>query len=434
MKDKNLMLFGLGGRESSLKGIAIFLFIYFGATLFAAILTPLFYWLAQWAYNIDPHFLGIDLEWLLKKGVDDFFDRIRYVPIVLGLPIMMKVCGLFSIKYIGLSINKQNIITFLRTFIAGVALAFVIFFMQYKNAQKPTSEINLMLPCDAYSFTLSLGKPVPDTVRNINFEIKDENISKENSFNLEDGKICKITNLYKNKRQQKYLVKIELPELAQVSILKNSQGENLPLTNIVPKKKETSQLLTLIAKSFLCGLVGAFLVALLEEVLFRCLIFRSAYTAWGSLWGVIFASAFFAYKHFHVPSSIWQNIPGGECHAEWYTGFIVAYYDTVGVFMNFDLTIFTALFLFGCLLCLFYMKTRILWGSIGFHAGIVATMFAYSDSFIVNPNATQKFWFGTEMLSDSIFSIIALSIIIAILVFSLRTNKRNLDEPDKQIA
>lgn len=407
MKDKNLMLFGLDGSKSSLKGLWIFFAIYFGATLFAAVLTPPFYWLAQYIQSVDPNFMGVDMNWLLDKGTEAFFDRIRYVPIVLGLPVMMKMCGLFSLKYIGLNLSLSNLKKFAKTFFVGFLTAAAIFSVQYWNAQKPTPNARLLLLPDTYSLEFSQnGSP-----QKFAAEVPDIEGEKRSELTLPNGEKIKIFQGRKGRHGPERWLRIDAPANCPIVSAANSKGEKISVSNI-SKKNGSQSFFKMALYSALGGIIGAFLVALLEEVIFRALIFRSFYTAFGAALAVALSSAFFAYKHFGVPNSIWQNIDGGLLHAEWYTGFVIAYYDTVGVFMTFDPVIFAALTLFGCVLSVLYVQTKVLWGPIGFHTGIVATFMVYRDIFFVNPNPEQKFWFGSAALSDSVLAVAILSLIL----------------------
>ena len=98
-REKEMMFFGLSAEEHSMRGVGLFLFIYLGATLVASILTPPVYWAVEWLHSVNP---SETTTWLLGKRLDIFYDRIRWVPIIIGFPWMMKECGLFSLSNLSL--------------------------------------------------------------------------------------------------------------------------------------------------------------------------------------------------------------------------------------------------------------------------------------------------------------------------------------------
>lgn len=319
-KEKPLMLFGLDIWQSSYRGLKLFLGVYVFATLFAAVLTPPIYAIAKW-YNSTFH--SETTQWLVDKGVDNFFDRIRYIPIILALPWILKKCSLLSLKNLGLTPSADNLIKFLKYFAFGIILAVAIFAVQI-------------------AFTDVVISPETNSAR--------------------------------------------------------------------------------IAKAIFGGLLGALAVAFIEELVFRALVLRCFYTAWGAFSGILFSSLFFAYKHFKVPNSIWDNI---DVHSSsWDIGFIVAYYDTVGVFMTFDPLMFATLTVFGMALSAMYLYTRSLGSPIGFHAGIVWMIFVF-NSFLANCNDAQTMRIvGSMKLSDGWVGLIVLSVIFIVFTLAIRRRQR----------
>ena len=93
-KEREMMLFGLPPDGRSFKGVGLFLFIYLGATLFAAVLTPPAYWAVEWLHSASP---SETTTWLLGKPLDVYYDRLRWAPIILGFPWMMKELSLIHI-------------------------------------------------------------------------------------------------------------------------------------------------------------------------------------------------------------------------------------------------------------------------------------------------------------------------------------------------
>jgi len=108
------------------------------------------------------------------------------------------------------------------------------------------------------------------------------------------------------------------------------------------------------------------------------MILRMFYTA--TRWPILalyVMSAFYAYTHFKVPTSVWLHVAPG---VRWDTGFFVAYWTTFGITENFDLAQFVVLWLLGMILGLLTIKSGSLLPAIGLHAGIVSAMFFYRGS------------------------------------------------------
>lgn len=64
-----------------------------------------------------------------------------------------------------------------------------------------------------------------------------------------------------------------------------------------------------LANILISAILGGLILGFLEELVMRCLIMRSIYTAFDALSAVVLSSLFFAYKHFKVPNSIWDSLP-----------------------------------------------------------------------------------------------------------------------------
>lgn len=127
-REKSLMLFGLDADRYSLKGVWLFLFVYLGATLFAAITTAPAYWFVEWVHSISP---SDTTRWLLGKDMDVYFDRMRWVPIIVGLPWVLSKCGLLSASNLGIRLSLSSLKTAGRYFLLGLVLAGTIFSLQY---------------------------------------------------------------------------------------------------------------------------------------------------------------------------------------------------------------------------------------------------------------------------------------------------------------
>ena len=142
-----MMLFGLSASESSLKGLGLFLFVYLGATFFAAAATAPVYWAVQY---LDSHFSLSLTKWMLGYEIDVFFDRLRWIPIILGLPWVLAKCGLFSLRNLGISFDRSHARMFLRFFLYGIGLSAFIFLMQLiftKVVYDGNFTAKLAMPC-----------------------------------------------------------------------------------------------------------------------------------------------------------------------------------------------------------------------------------------------------------------------------------------------
>jgi membrane protease YdiL (CAAX protease family) len=118
-RDEYFMLFGLKPEEGSLRGLGLLAALFFGALLFAALAAPPVHWLAKaWA---DAYPCGPSL-FLAKQKLPVFFDRLRWLPIVAGLPWLLKACGLWSWQRMGYKTDAPWLGAFLKWFAAGMAM------------------------------------------------------------------------------------------------------------------------------------------------------------------------------------------------------------------------------------------------------------------------------------------------------------------------
>ncbi len=315
-ENTNLLLFGLKDGQRSIKGAYVFIVAYVLSTILGAIFAPPAFWLAQYLHETHPD--NGTLTWLAGKGVDVFFDRARYVAIILALPVVFVKCRLTSLGALRMKINSRSLAEFAKYYLLGLLLLAFMFAMQL-----------LFTDCEFKS--ISCG-----------------------------------------------------------------------------------EFFGVLGRVFFATLF----LGLLEELLFRDLIMRSFYTAWGMFFGIVLSSMFFAYKHFKVPSFI----GGLDLHsASWYTGFQVAWYDTVGIFMTFNLLAYLSLFLFGCVLCAMFLRAKTLYAPVGFHAAAVLAMALYGT--FVSPKADElRVVFGGVWVTDSYM---ATGLLAALLLFLLFAGQKN---------
>lgn len=125
--ERNFMLFGLSETQRSWQGLRLLMGVYIGSLLFAAILAPWLYWLVQALHAVAPQ----TFEYLAHKGFEDYFDRLRWLPVLIVLPWLFIRCRLYSAKDIGLSWNRQTRGLLRRWFILGALLLLLIVGTQF---------------------------------------------------------------------------------------------------------------------------------------------------------------------------------------------------------------------------------------------------------------------------------------------------------------
>lgn len=307
---KDLMLFNAGADDHVFRGLLLFLYVYAGASLFASVFTPLAFWLVEWVNANCPCELS---QYLARKKIDVYYDRLRWAPIIVALPFILKACGLLSFKNLGIAARGWAVKAFAKFWLVGAAATCLIFAAQ----------------------AVFVG------------------------------------------------VKMR-PDVSVGSIV-------------------------------FSALLGSLILGFLEEIVFRGLIMRCVYTAIGGISGIVLSSLFFAYKHFKVPDQIWSVLPDGGHSAQWYSGFVVCYYDTIGISYDFALVPFLSLFVFAVVLCMFYVRTKTLLSPIGFHAGAIFCMMIFSKTFEL-VSRQNEFIFGNEWLTNGCVGLGALT---AVLLFSI---------------
>ncbi len=322
-REQSFMLFGLNVRESSWRGVLLLFGIYFGAMLLAALLSPPIYACFQWWAEVHPNRVS---TYLAGKGLDDFFERIRMVPVVLGLPFLLKACGLLSLRNLGVRFSAYGLGRMMGWFLVGAGLVFIIALGQL-------------------FFGETMAKP-----------------------GLSGWQLLKI------------------PMLALLS-----------------------------------GLI----LGLIEEIVFRGMVFRMFYTAVRPWLAIGLCSLFFAYTHFKLPGALTEVALGSET---WSSGLMVAYGTTFGIFYEFALIDFLSLLALSCLLCLMTLRTRSLMGCIGFHAGAVWMMITYRG-FIWVGDGENRWWWGGTGIVDGVFPLLLMLAVCGWLGLGLYRSSRSGKEP-----
>ncbi|MGC9451883.1 MAG: CPBP family intramembrane glutamic endopeptidase [Oceanipulchritudo sp.] len=150
------------------------------------------------------------------------------------------------------------------------------------------------------------------------------------------------------------------------------------------------------------ALVAGLLVGWLEEAIFRGMVFRMFYTAVKPLPAVILSALAFAAVHFKdVPSGM-----GVDFH--WYSGFLVAGYQSISVFLTVEWLDFANLFLAGVVLNLVFLRTGSLVPCMGLHAGWVLVRNSWNDLVNIREGGATQFW-GSASIVDGYASLIMLT-------------------------
>ncbi|MEX0331716.1 MAG: lysostaphin resistance A-like protein [Puniceicoccaceae bacterium] len=167
----------------------------------------------------------------------------------------------------------------------------------------------------------------------------------------------------------------------------------------------------------LAALAGGLVIGWLEEAIFRGMVLRMFYTAVKPLPAILLSAAIFAAVHFKsVPREIGMPF-------EWYSGFLVAGYQSVSVFLTVELVDFLNLFLAGVVLNLVFLRTGSLVGCMGLHAGWVLVRNTWTKLVEVNDTASTQIW-GSQRIVDGYASLIILAVIAIVLYVELGKHQK----------
>jgi len=154
------------------------------------------------------------------------------------------------------------------------------------------------------------------------------------------------------------------------------------------------------------ALAGGLVIGWLEEAIFRGMVLRMFYSATRPSFAVILSALVFAAVHFKsVPDGI------GEPY-HWYSGLLVAGYQSISVFLTVEAVDFLNLFLAGVVLNLVFLRTGSLTGCMGLHAGWVLVRNTWSKLVEIQESDITQIW-GTERVVDGYASLVIL-IVLAI--------------------
>jgi len=172
------------------------------------------------------------------------------------------------------------------------------------------------------------------------------------------------------------------------------------------------------------ALLAALFVGLLEEIVFRGLVFRMFYTSLRPIPALIASSAFFAILHFKAtPTSLDSLSPKEVGLSE---SARIAFETLAAVATQFDFTYLAALLLVGVVLHQAFLITNNLWANVALHAGWVFTIKGLGGMLQTTESATG--FSGTTKIADGFWVIIVLLVFTA--AFSLTI--RSKDVPEKE--
>ena len=308
-RKKAFILFQLSAEDRSWKGVLLLLGIYIGALLISAVISPWVYLGVQAWHEWAPNALTTEIE---DNDFPDYFDRLRWLPTLIALPLVLKACGLLSWSALGVRWRAGGVGQFFGWFGVGLVLLTGVAGLQALH----------------YGASFQVGP-------------------------------------------MKWL------------------------------------------EVLLLALVSGFLIGLLEEIVFRGMVFRMIYTATGPMLALVGTSLFFSYAHFKIPDAMWDPATM-EVHA--LSGFYVAWWTLFGILEDFEFLMFLNLFLFGVVLSLLVFRGQgSLMPVIGFHAGIVAAILTYTEVTniyeITRQLGMDPFW-GSGGLRDGLLTTIAFLVMI----------------------
>ena len=104
--ERAFLLFGLPPYRRSQKGLWLLVGYYLFSILFGAVMAAPSYWFVVQMNTLFPSELGV---YLLDHTLDDYFERMRMVPLLLGLPWIMWMCRLLSFRALGIAFSWAHV-------------------------------------------------------------------------------------------------------------------------------------------------------------------------------------------------------------------------------------------------------------------------------------------------------------------------------------
>ena len=165
-------------------------------------------------------------------------------------------------------------------------------------------------------------------------------------------------------------------------------------------------------QAFIAGL----LLAMAEEMIFRGFLWDFVRDGRQTFEDIFPLALVFALLHFsHCNAGTDPNL--------FVRSFQCALHSITDIPQRFVLEFFLCIFLLSVILCGLRLQTQTLWGSIGFHQGLITTLFVLRKCVRYPEIPTSCFW-GTGKLTDSWFVVIVLCCLCVWML--LRTKKQAL--------
>ena len=310
LRQKQHVLYELDQERFSWRGIKLLALLYFGSIIAGAIFGLI-------AFRLTHHFDPDASSYLAGKPYPKFFDRARWICVLVILPYLFTSCRVTSFKAIGF--KSPFPATFSKWFGYGVVMIFMI-----------------------YGFNLLIGA----------FSYRASWLNPELGIDL---------------------------------------GE---------------------------AMLAAMLIACLEEIVFRGLVFRIFYTAFKPIASILLSSAFFAILHFKSPEAALESLAPSDVGLAEATHIAVS--SIASIVTEFDLTYLLAIFLVGIVLHQVFLLGNNLWASIAIHAGWVFTIKFFGKAFETGEHA--NLFSGTTKVADGYWVSIVLLVFIGFFAYLLRRN------------
>lgn len=147
-REREFLLFGLSTEKKSWRGVGFLTVVLIGTLLIAAIVSPGVYWgVTGWA-KAAPNELNL---YLADKDFPRYFDRLRWMSVILLLPWLLKRCGLLSWTSLGYTSNRRSWLSVVNWFGVGLAMLAIVAIVQIF-----TVGLNIKIPLISGEFTAVL--------------------------------------------------------------------------------------------------------------------------------------------------------------------------------------------------------------------------------------------------------------------------------------
>lgn len=144
-REHQFLLFGLSYDNKSWRGVWMLAGMLIGTLLIAAIISPWIYWgVLAWA-KVAPNELVL---YLAEKDFPRYFDRLRWLSVILLLPWVLKHCGLLSWSSLGYSFSFREWRLAIKWFGIGLAMLIIVALIQVF-----TMGLNIQLSFSSGQFT-----------------------------------------------------------------------------------------------------------------------------------------------------------------------------------------------------------------------------------------------------------------------------------------